>query len=85
MGYHFEPYIHDCSNKHLRRMLAQIRTGSHWLNVETGRHQGIALESRTCPMCNRHVVNPGIPPAQFDSFDSDEDASDPIEDEHHVD
>ncbi len=35
-------------------------------------------------MCNHRVVNPGIPTAQFDSFDSDEDAPDPIEDEHHV-
>ncbi len=26
----------------------------------------------------------GLPAAQFDSFDSDEDADDPIEDEHHV-
>ena len=35
-------------------------------------------------MCNHHVANPGIPAAWFDSFDSDEDAPDPIEDEHHV-
>ncbi len=27
-------------------------------------------------------MNPGLPAAQFDSFDSDEDADDPIEDEH---
>ena len=59
MGYDCEPYIHDCCNRHLRRILAQFRTGSHWLNVETGRHQGIARESRTCPMCNHRVVNPG--------------------------
>ncbi len=30
------------------------------------------------------MLNPGLPAAQFDSFDSDEDADDPIEDEHHV-
>ncbi len=35
-------------------------------------------------MCNHRVLNPGLPAAQFDSFDSDEDAADPIEDEHHV-
>ena len=35
-------------------------------------------------MCNHRVLNPGLPAAQFDSFDSDEDADDPIEDEHHV-
>ena len=37
-------------------------------------------------MCNHRVLNPGLPAAQFDSFDSDEDADidEPIEDEHHV-
>ncbi len=35
-------------------------------------------------MCNHRVLNPGLPAAQFNSFDSDEDADDPIEDEHHV-
>ena len=35
-------------------------------------------------MCNHRVLNLGLPAAQFDSFDSDEDADDPIEDEHHV-
>ena len=84
VGYSCEPYIQHCSNKHLRRIIAQFRTGSHWLNIETGRHQGIARQDRTCQMCNYRVLNPGLPAAQFDSFDSDEDADDPIEDEHHV-
>ncbi len=84
VGYSCEPYIQNCSNKHLRRIIAQFRTGSHWLNIETGRHQGIARQDRTCQMCNHRVLNPGLPAAQFDSFDSDEDADDPIEDEHHV-
>ena len=35
-------------------------------------------------MCPQHVVNPGIPEAEFDSFDSDEESADPIEDEHHM-
>ena len=35
-------------------------------------------------MRNHRVLNPGLPAAQFDSFDSDEDADDPIEDDHHV-
>ncbi len=30
-------------------------------------------------MCNHRVLNPGLPAAQFDSFDSDEDADDPID------
>ena len=35
-------------------------------------------------MCAHRCVNPGLPAAHFDSFDSDDEASDPIEDEHHV-
>ena len=58
--------------------------GSHWLNIETDRHRGIAREHRTCPACNYKIVNPGLDDAYFDSFDSDDDAPDPIEDEHHV-
>ncbi len=30
------------------------------------------------------MINPGLPAAQFDTFDSDEHADDPIEDEHHA-
>ena len=29
-------------------------------------------------------MNPGLPADQFDSFDSDEESTDPVEDEHHV-
>ncbi len=65
-------------------MIAQFWTGSHWLNIETGRHQGIARQDRTFQMCNHRVLKPGLPAAQFDTFDSDEDAYDTIEDEHHV-
>ena len=36
------------------------------------------------PLCNYRVVNPGLDAAQFDSFDSDDEATDPIEDEHHA-
>ena len=32
-------------------------------------------------MCNQKFVDPGLPAA---CFDSDEDASGPVEDEHHV-
>ncbi len=68
--------------------LPPYREQPPWLGnmgcIETGRHQGIARQDRTCQMCNDRVLNPGLPAAQFDSFDSDEDADDPIEDEHHV-
>lgn len=81
-----EPYIQQCHNRHLRRIVAQFRTGSHWLHIETGRHKNTAKEERSCPLCaKRRVINDqNIPAEQFDSFDSDEEAADPIEDEHHV-
>ena len=83
-GYQCEAYIQDSKNKQLRRIIAQFRTGSHWLHVETGRHAKTDVHNRTCPMCPRRIVNPGLPTAQFDSFDSDEEDVDPIEDEHHM-
>ena len=52
VGYGCEPYIQNCSNRHLRRIVAQFRTGSHWLNIETGRHQGTTRGNRTCLLCN---------------------------------
>ena len=84
IGYACEPYIQQTSNRHLRRILAQFRTGSHWLNIETGRHRKQDRKDRTCPMCTHRIINPGLPPEEFDAFDSDEECSDPIEDEHHA-
>ncbi len=52
VGYSCKPYIQNCSNKHLRRIITQFQTGSHWLNIKTGRHQGTARQDRTCQMCN---------------------------------
>ena len=83
-GYTCEPYISQSHNKHLRRILAQFRTGSHWLSIETGRHKDIPALDRSCPACSYKCVNPGLPADQFDSFDSDEESTDPVEDEHHV-
>ena len=83
-GYTCEPYISQSRNKHLRRILAQFRTGSHWLGIETGRHKHVPALERFCPACSYKWVNPGLPADQFDSFDSDEESTDPVEDEHHV-
>ena len=35
-------------------------------------------------MCTHRIINPGLTPEEFDAFDSDEECSDPIEDEHHA-
>ena len=35
---------------------AQLRTGSHWLRVETGRWQRLERAQRLCPHCDAGVV-----------------------------
>ena len=84
IGYGCEPYIQQSGNRHLRRIIAQFRTGSHWLNIETGRHKNLERSDRTCPMCSHRIVNPGLAPEYFDSFDFDDESSDPVDDEHHA-
>ena len=84
IGYACEPYIQQTSNRYLRRILAQFRTGSHKINIETGRHRKQDRKDRRCPMCTHRIINLGLPPEEFDAFDSDEERSDPIEDEHHA-
>ena len=39
VGYGCERYIQQSNNMYLRRIVAQFRTGSHWLNIETGPHK----------------------------------------------
>ena len=42
LGYACEPYIQQANNCHLRRRrIAQFRTGSHWLDIESGRQKGL--------------------------------------------
>ena len=55
--------------------------GVHWLNIETGCHKKVDRSGRTCPMSVGRISNPDAP---ADCFDADEDAPDPIEDEHHA-
>ena len=86
LGYGCETYFQQTSSRHLRRIIAQFRTGSHWLNIdlETGRHKKLERKDRPCPMCSHRIINPGLAPEYFDSFDSDDESSDPVEDEHHA-
>ena len=79
--YGCEPYTQQSNNRHLRQIVAQSRTGSHWLNFETGHHKKVDRSGRICPMCVGRITNSDFP---ADCFDSDEDAPDPIEDEHHA-
>ena len=82
LGYACEPYIQQANNNHLRKIIAQFRTGSHWLHLETGRHKKLAKQDRTCPMCFYKLTNPGIAPECWDAFGSDDKSSGHIEDEH---
>ncbi|KAK9866466.1 hypothetical protein WJX84_009872 [Apatococcus fuscideae] len=51
VGYGCEPYIQQSNNRHLRRIVAQFRTGSHWLNIETGRHKKVWPEAAAGIAC----------------------------------
>ena len=70
LSYGCEPYIQQTSNRHLRRIIAQFRTGSHWLNIETGRHKKLERKDRICPMCSHRIINPNLAPEYFDSFEN---------------
>ena len=83
LGCACEPYIQQANNSHLRRIIAQFRTGSHWLNIETGRHK-LPKQEKTCPICSFKLTNPGLPPECWDAFDSDDENSGDVEDEHHA-
>ena len=46
-----EKYLLGIANVKHRQSLSRFRLSSHSLNIETGRHRGIARENRTCPLC----------------------------------
>ena len=83
-GYASERHIQQTNNRHLQKITAQFRTGSHWLHIETGRHKKLEKEDRICPMCAFKLRNPGLPAELWDAFDSDDDSDGPIEDGHHA-
>ena len=83
-GYASEPNIQQTINRNLRTIIAQLRTGSHWLHIETGRHKKLEEEDRTCPMCAFKLSSPGVRAELWDAFDSADDSDGSIEDEHHA-
>ena len=44
-------YLTAVADRPRRVRLAQLRTGSHWLKVETGRWQRLERNARVCPHC----------------------------------
>jgi hypothetical protein len=51
-----ENYLQCIKNRDARRRLCQIRTSTHKLSIETGRHKKIPEEQRICPMCPSQTV-----------------------------
>lgn len=49
-------YLAAVADRPRRACLAQLRTGSHWLRVETGRWQRLEREQRVCPHCAAGAV-----------------------------
>ena len=57
--YCMAPYLQAVGGWRQRKRLAQLRTGSHWLAVESGRRAGVALprDQRVCQRCNSGEVD----------------------------
>lgn len=45
-------YVDKVINLTDRSMICKLRTSSHQLMIERGRHLNIAMEERICPLCN---------------------------------
>ena len=54
--YEVEPYINLDLSRPIRSYVAQLRTGTLQLRIETGRYQGLQLEERICVVCGSGEV-----------------------------
>ena len=50
-SYQMADYLQAVASRTGRVRLAQMRTGSHWLGVETGRWQRVERQQRLCKRC----------------------------------
>lgn len=55
-GYQPAAYLTAVADRPRRVRLAQLRTGSHWLRIETGRWQKLERAQRMCPNCGAAAV-----------------------------
>ena len=57
--YCMAPYLKAVGGWRQLKRLAQLRTGSHWLAVESGRREGAALprDQRVCQRCHSGEVD----------------------------
>lgn len=53
----WEPYLDDSRTFNDRRFTAKIRSSSHRLKIEVGRHQGIPRSERTCDYCAKSGIS----------------------------
>ena len=51
LDYKMQDYLRFMKCKTRRNLFARFRTGSHWLQVQVGRFQGIARGNRVCEQC----------------------------------
>jgi exonuclease III len=51
-----EPYLNILRNRTTRKKLAQLRTSSHKLHIETGRYNKTDLANRTCMICCKNDI-----------------------------
>ena len=56
----WEPYLDSTTNFKHRRTMAQIRSSSHKLNIETGRYEGIARQDRICTFCSDNGTDTSV-------------------------
>ena len=53
----FEPYLSEIKNINVRKLVTKFRLSNHRLMIEVGRHQGLNIEDRICPLCSASVEN----------------------------
>ena len=52
-----EPYLSEIKNINVRKLVTKFRLSNHRLMIEVGRHQGLNIEDRICPLCSASVEN----------------------------
>ena len=50
-----ENYLISCSFN-VRKIFTKLRTSTHRLNIEVGRHNGVSRQNRLCHLCNNSDI-----------------------------
>ena len=54
--FEYESYLDKLSSENLRKLLSCFRLGSHNLEIEAGRYNGVDRANRLCKLCSQNVV-----------------------------